>query len=58
MEGFEGSVALEGWKDNFEDNYIWEVGNGREIRLWEDKWVGNTTLKVKFLRLFSAFYDK
>jgi len=29
--------ALEGWKDKFEDNFSWEVGNGREIRLWEDK---------------------
>ena len=30
----------------------------REIRLWEDKWVGNANLKVKFLRLFSICYEE
>jgi len=46
-------LPIEGWKGNFEDNYSWEVGNGRKIRFWEDKWVGNVKLKEKFPRLFS-----
>jgi len=45
--------TLEGWKGKFKYNCIWEVGNGRKIRLWKDKWVGNTSLKVKFPRLFT-----
>jgi len=50
--------SLEGWKNKFEDNFTWEVGNGREIRLREDKWVGNTTLKDSFPRLFSISSNK
>lgn len=49
---------FEGWKGNFVDNVIWEVGNGREISLWEDIWVGNEALKDKFLRLFSICFRK
>jgi len=30
---------FENWKDKFDDNFIWEVGNGRGISLWKDKWV-------------------
>lgn len=37
---------------------MWEVGNGKEIKLWENKWVGNTNLKTKFPRLFSICLDK
>ena len=43
---------FEGWKRNFEDNFFREVENGREIILWEDKWLGNEILKDKFPRLF------
>jgi len=48
VEGFEGSMEVEGWKGNFEDNFAREVENGREISLWEDTWVGNEALKYKF----------
>jgi len=37
---------------------MWKVGNGKEIRFWEDKWVGNLELKNKFPRLFSLCGDK
>ena len=44
---------FEDWKGNFEKNFFWEVGNKREISLWEDKWVRNEVLiKDKFPRLF------
>jgi len=48
----------------FEDNCTWKVGNGREIRLWDDTWVDNrtlkdnTTLKDNFPRLFSISLNK
>jgi len=41
-----------GWKGNFEDNILREIGNGREINLWEDIWVRNEAFKDKFSRLF------
>ena len=49
---------LDEWKDNFEDTFSWEVGNGREVRLWEDRWVGNTNLKDAFPRLFTICFTK
>jgi len=33
VEGFEGGDEVYGWKENFEDNVLWEVGNGREIKI-------------------------
>ena len=47
--------SLDEWKYKFEDTFSWEVGNGREVRLWEDKWVGNTNLKDAFLRLYTIY---
>jgi len=44
---------LEEWGNDFEDRGRWEVGDGKEIRFWEDKWVDNVPLKHKFPRLFS-----
>jgi len=50
--------ALDIWKDNFEANILWEVGNGREIRFWEDSWAGNVALKELFPRLHSTCTNK
>ena len=30
-----------------------QVGNGEDTLMWEDLWVGNSTLKCKFPRLYS-----
>jgi len=35
----------------------WEVGDGKEIRLWEDKWADNVPLMHKFPRFFSISLD-
>ena len=48
---------LEGWRNDFEDRGRWEVGDGKEIRLWEDKWLENIPLLHKFPRLFSISLD-
>jgi len=45
-------------KYKFEDTFSWEGRNGREIRFWEDKWVGNFNLKDIFLRLFNISSNK
>ena len=50
--------ALDFWKDNFEANILWEVGNGREIRLWDDSWAGNVAIKELFPRLHSICTTK
>jgi len=46
-------MELEEWENTFEDNIIWDIGDGKDIRFWEDKWVDNEEFKVKFPRLFS-----
>ena len=37
----------------FERNTKWKVRDGKSVRLWEDKWLNDTLLKDKFLRLYS-----
>jgi len=46
------------WGGKFEDCFNWEVGNGREFRLWENKWVGSGVLKCRIPRLFSLSANK
>lgn len=39
-------------------NYIrFNLGSGREIRFWEDRWIGEVPLKVAFKNLFSLVAD-
>ena len=49
---------FEEWGRKFEDRFIWEVGNGRNILFWEDNWVSSGVLKSRFLRLFSLSVSK
>ncbi|CAL5401494.1 unnamed protein product [Camellia sinensis] len=37
----------------FLDNCLIKVGDGRRIKFWHDKWCGATSLKNKFLTLFT-----
>jgi len=46
------------WGDSFEDCFKWELGNGKGIKFWEDRCVGNVALKGKFPRFFSLCGDK
>jgi len=48
---------LEEWGNDFEDRGRWEVGDRKEIRLWEDKLLDNDPLLHKFPRLFSISLD-
>jgi len=32
--------VLESWGRRFEDRFKWNVGNGKEIIIWEDHWMG------------------
>ncbi|XP_068475067.1 uncharacterized protein [Phaseolus vulgaris] len=40
----------EGW---FKEELRWKLGRGDKIRFWEDVWVGNTSLKTCFQRLYT-----
>jgi len=45
------------WGNDFEDKARRVVGDEKEIKLGEDKWVDNESLKQKFPRLFSVSLD-
>jgi len=38
---------LEEWGNDFDDRGWWEIGDGEEIKFWEDKWVDNVPLMQK-----------
>jgi len=40
----------EGW---FLEQVGWNLGSGDKVRFWEDVWVGNSTLKTLYPRLYS-----
>jgi len=40
------------------DEISWKLGDGKDIRFWEDKWLDNEVLRVKFSRLFSIANEK
>jgi len=46
---------LRGW---FNDKITWKLGNGNKILLWENKWLGNQSLKVRYTRLFTNSTQK
>lgn len=40
------------------DNFVWSVGNGKNIQFWHDKWHALGILKHKFPRLFSIYIHR
>ena len=38
--------------------YKWKVGNGRKIRLWEDNWLGSSSLAIQFWHLYIILNEK
>jgi hypothetical protein len=32
--------------------YRWRVGNGKKVRLWEDFWIGPSSLAIQFWPLY------
>lgn len=45
-------------KDHFLAWCKFEVGNGKDVRFWEDWWIGDKTLKHSFPRLYGLCFDK
>ncbi len=45
-----GEGGDEGW---FQKEVGWKLGRGDKVRFWEDIWVGNSSLKTLFPRLYS-----
>jgi len=50
--------ASEGWEISFEDDFQWDVGDGKGISFWEDSRLSCGALKVVFPRLFSLSLAK
>lgn len=48
----------EGVGNWFEENIRWVVGDGRDTFFWYDKWVGDTSLRINFPRLFELAVEK
>jgi len=57
-KGLKSLWKLEKWGNNFGDCSKWEVGNGKSIKFWEDRWVGDESLMFKFPRFFSLSVEK
>lgn len=38
--------------------YKWKVGNGKRIRLWEDNWLGSSSLAIQFWPLYIIVNEK
>ena len=36
VDRFEGNLEVGGLGRSFEDRFVWEVGNGKSIKFWED----------------------
>ncbi|XP_071689299.1 uncharacterized protein [Rutidosis leptorrhynchoides] len=45
-------VGLKDHEINFTDSFHKVIGNGNGTRFWDDIWVGNSTLKCRFGRLY------
>ena len=45
-------------KDRFLDLSIFNIHNGSQTRFWEDKWLGNFTLKEKYPSLYNITREK
>ena len=45
-------------KDQFLSLGYFKVNNGSQTRFWEDVWLGNQLLKLKFPSLFNIVYMK
>jgi hypothetical protein len=45
-------------KKHFFDHGSFSIKDESEIRLWEDKWIGNTTLHKQYLALYAIVHHK
>ena len=45
-------------KDDFMQWMSFKIQNGEQTRLWEDNWLGNTSLKLQYLNLYNLAYHK
>ena len=47
-------VCSEGGGDGwFHEEVRWKLGRGDKVRFWEDVWIGDSSLKSSFQRIFS-----
>jgi len=47
-------VSLSDQGDNwFNLNMVWKVGSGEKVKFWEDEWLANGQLKVRYERIYN-----
>jgi len=42
----------------FYKQVAWKLGSGDKVLFWEDRWIGDNTLKQNYLILYLFFEDK
>jgi hypothetical protein len=50
-------ILLSGFVNNGDTNWSgnlskWKPGNGKAVSFWKDAWIGDSTLKSRFIHLF------
>ena len=38
--------------------YRWKIGNGQKVRLWEDNWLGSSSLAIQFWPIYRILNEK
>ena len=38
--------------------YRWRIGNGKKVRLWEDNWLGPSSLAIQFWPLYRIVVEQ
>jgi len=49
---------LEEWENEFNDNGTWNLGTGKNVRFWKDKWLERFELRKEFPRLYGLSLNK
>jgi len=39
----------------FNPNMVWKVGYGEKVKFWEDEWLTNGQLKIRYERIYNNF---
>lgn len=38
--------------------YRWQVGNGKQVKFWEDNWLGTSSLAIQYWKLYQIVNEK
>jgi len=49
---------LEQWENEIDNNGMWDLSTGKNVRFWEDKWLERVELRKEFSRLYGLSLNK